>query len=149
MMRPLLAAIPGTIFGIGLVISGMINPAKIRGFLDVAGDWDPSLGLVMGGAVGVTALFYPRVFRRQKPMFENTFHLPVTTKIEPPVLIGAGIFGIGWGLIGICPGPAFTALTLGRWEVLVFFPALIAGIAVAHYGANFLSTHREPVDEIM
>ena len=94
MQRVLVAAIAGTIFGLGLAVSGMINPAKVIGFLDFAGNWDPTLILVLGGAVGTTGVFFPHIFRREKPMFDTAFHLPANTAIEPPLLIGAGLFGI-------------------------------------------------------
>ena len=147
MQRVIVAAIAGTIFGLGLAVSGMINPAKVLGFLDFAGNWDPSLALVLGGAVGTTALFYPRVFRREKPMFETTFHIPAKTAIEPSLLIGAVIFGAGWGLVGLCPGPAFTALALGRWEIWIFFSAMIAGMASYRYGLHILEALRASQDQ--
>ncbi len=127
MQRAIAAAIAGTVFGLGLAVSGMINPAKVLGFLDFAGNWDPSLLLVLGGAAGTTLLFFPRILRRGKPMFDSTLHLPAKTEIEPQLLIGAVIFGVGWGLVGLCPGPAYTSLALGRW------PAPLSGPGPSHW----------------
>ena len=142
MQRVIVAAIAGTIFGLGLAVSGMINPAKVLGFLDFAGNWDPSLALVLGGAVGTTALFYPRVFRREKPMFETTFHIPAKTAIEPSLLIGAVIFGAGWGLSGLCPGPAFASLAFLEPKIGLFVLALLAGSYLAKL--NIFSSTRMP-----
>lgn len=124
-------AIAGLIFGIGLVISGMANPAKVQNFLDLAGTFDPSLAFVMGAAVVVTFLGYRVAFRRGAPLLSDEFHLPTKSAIDRRLLIGAAIFGIGWGLGGYCPGPAVTALSLLAEGTLVFVPAMLAGLLLA------------------
>lgn len=124
-------AIVGLIFGIGLVISGMANPAKVQNFLDLAGTWDPSLAFVMGGAVVVTFLGYRIAFRRGAPLLSDHFHLPTKSVIDARLLIGAALFGVGWGLGGYCPGPALTALSLLAKGTLVFVPAMLAGLLLA------------------
>ena len=117
----------GLLFGAGLSISGMINPAKVIGFLDLAGVWDPSLAFVMLGGVAVTAIGYRLVLRRGQPMFEPRFNLPTRSDVDPSLLLGAGLFGIGWGLSGYCPGPGIAMLSTGSMEALVFVAAMIAG----------------------
>lgn len=130
-MKSLAAAlISGTLFGIGLTLSDMVNPARVLAFLDVAGAWDPSLALVLAGATGVTVLSFRSILRRRHPLFGGQFRLPTRTDIDGELLLGAGLFGIGWGLVGLCPGPAFTALLLGRWEIGVFLTSMIAGMLV-------------------
>lgn len=121
----------GLIFGLGLVVSGMANPAKVLNFLDVAGHWDPSLAFVMLGAIAVTATGYRFVLRRPKPLLDDSFHLPGWSTIDRPLVIGSAIFGLGWGLFGFCPGPAITSLGLAATGTLVFVPAMLIGIAVA------------------
>ena len=121
----------GLIFGSGLVLAGMSDPAKVLNFLDVAGSWDPSLAFVMGGGVIVTFLGYRYVLKQKRPIFDRSFHLPKATKLEVPVIIGPAIFGVGWGLAGFCPGPAFTALGAGSFSAVVFVAAMLAGMLVA------------------
>ena len=123
----------GLLFGAGLIVSGMVNPAKVQGFLDVAGHWDPSLAFVMAGAVTTAAIGYRLVLRRPKPLFAQSFGMPSTRGVEPPLVIGAAIFGIGWGLAGLCPGPAITSLGIGSPGVFVFVPAMLAGLAAARW----------------
>jgi hypothetical protein len=118
----------GVLFGLGLIVAGMINPSKIIAFLDVAGEWDASLAVVMASALVVTGFGYRVVLRRKKPIFEPNFSLPTKTDIDAPLLTGAAIFGVGWGLSGLCPGPAITGLLLGESLSLIFFAALVAGI---------------------
>lgn len=122
-----MALITGILFGVGLAISQMINPDKVLAFLDVAGDWDPSLALVMGGAVGVTLLTFRRVLRLPAPLFGSRFEVPSNDAIDAPLLTGATIFGIGWGIAGYCPGPAIASLTLGSVEPGIFIVAFIVG----------------------
>ena len=110
----------GLLFGIGLWLSGMANPRKVLDFLDVAGNWDPSLLLVMGSAVAVTALAFRPIIQRKGLTFDKT-------KVTAPLVIGAALFGIGWGIGGYCPGPALTALSNLSAEVFIFVPAMIAG----------------------
>jgi uncharacterized membrane protein YedE/YeeE len=130
-MGILLQFVIALIFGIGLVISGMVDPAKVLNFLDVAGSWDPSLAFVMAGAVTVTMAGYRVVLARPKPLFAPEFQLPTRREIDARLLLGAGLFGVGWGLAGFCPGPALTALGLGAPGTLAFVPAMLAGMAAA------------------
>lgn len=131
MSRHIVALVTGIIFGLGLAVSGMINPEKVLGFLDIAGNWDPSLALVMGGAVGVTLLTFRVVLKLPKPLFGTRFEIPASAAVDTPLLVGATIFGIGWGIAGYCPGPAIASLTMGTLEPVVFVAAFIVG--------NFLS----------
>ena len=122
----------GAIFGLGIAISGMANPAKVLNFFDVAGAWDPSLIFVMGGALVTTALGYRLVFGRQRaPLFDAEFHLPVNKAIDTRLLAGAATFGIGWGIAGFCPGGAIPALGFGGVPVIVFTGAMMIGIVLA------------------
>lgn len=128
-MRAVSAFLIGVLFGLGLVISGMVNPAKIIGFLDITGDWDPSLALVMVSALVVSFVGYRVAFARQRPFLEDKFQLPAATQIDRTLIVGAGIFGVGWGLAGLCPGPGLTALTFGDLEPFAFVAAMLAGMA--------------------
>lgn len=119
--------VSGLVFGLGLAVSHMVEPAKVLGFLDVAGRWDPSLLLVMVGGVAVAFVGYRAIARRPKPLFAAKFFLPTRSEVDRPLLVGAAIFGVGWGLAGYCPGPAIAALGLGTWEAPVFVAALAAG----------------------
>jgi uncharacterized protein len=121
----------GLLFGTGLVVAGMSDPAKVQNFLDVAGSWDPSLAFVMGGGVLVTFIGYRYVLKFTHPIFDDTFHLPKATEIDLPILLGPAIFGIGWGLAGFCPGPAFTALGTGSISATIFVVAMLAGMVGA------------------
>ena len=121
------AGAAGLLFGIGLWISGMANPKKVIGFLDITGEWDASLAFVMAGAVAVTLVAFRWVLKRGKPLLEESFQLPTKKDIDLPLVAGAAIFGIGWGIAGYCPGPAVTALTTLAWETVVFVAAMIAG----------------------
>lgn len=127
-MQILTALACGAIFGLGLSLSGMLDPARVRGFLDVGGAWDPSLAFVLGGAVMVA--FAGMVMRRRlrQPAFDDSFHLPATTPIDTRLILGSAIFGIGWGLAGFCPGPALAALSLGLTPVMLFVLAMLAGM---------------------
>ena len=127
-MRIASSFVIGLIFGLGLVISQMINPDKIIGFLDLAGNWDPSLVVVMGTALATTFVGYRLVFMRSRPIIENEFQIPSNTTIDKALLIGAGIFGIGWGLAGLCPGPGITAAALGGVAPWAYIAAMLAGI---------------------
>lgn len=121
----------GLLFGIGLVVSGMSDPAKVQNFLDLLGTWDPSLAFVMGGAVVTAFVGYRLVFKRPKPVASASFHLPAGTAIDRRILIGPTIFGIGWGLGGFCPGPALTAMTLGATGAYAFLPMMFLGMWLA------------------
>ncbi len=130
-MQAALTFVAGLLFGIGLIVSGLANPAKVQNFLDVAGAWDPSLALTMAAAVLTTALGYRWVFRRRRPVLEETFHLPTATAIDLKLVVGAALFGVGWGLVGYCPGPAIVALTLGNQETVIFVAAMLGGMIAA------------------
>ncbi len=121
----------GLIFGLGISISGMANPAKVLNFFDVAGAWDPSLAFVMGGALATTFVGYRLVFRRPAPVLDAGFHLPAARAVDARLVGGSAVFGIGWGISGFCPGGALPALGTGRLDVLAFVAALVAGIALA------------------
>jgi uncharacterized membrane protein YedE/YeeE len=123
----------GVVFGLGIVISGMSNPAKVLNFFDVAGSWDPSLAFVMGSALAVTAIGYRIVFRGTRPLFEGNFSLPTARDLDARLIGGSAVFGVGWGIAGFCPGGALPALGTGRSEVLIFTAALIAGLALARF----------------
>ena len=117
----------GAIFGAGLALAGMLNPAKVVGFLDIFGMWDPSLGLVMAGGILVNATGHYFVMKRHRPMFDTRFELPTSNNIDRPLLIGSAIFGIGWGLAGYCPGPVVASLLLQPADMLPFLVTLLAG----------------------
>lgn len=130
-MRLVSTYLIGLIFGVGISISGMANPAKVLNFFDIAGTWDPSLAFVMGGAVVVAFLGYKIVLRRPAPIMDAKFHLPDNPRIDARLLGGSALFGIGWGIAGFCPGGALPALGTGQIDVFVFVAALIAGIFAA------------------
>jgi len=127
-MRSLASLVVGLVFGLGLIVSGMANPAKVLNFLDFAGSWDPSLAFVMAGAVGVAFVGYRLAFRRGRPLFDTQFHLPVVKRVEPRLVAGAALFGIGWGLSGLCPGPAVVSIVPAAQGILVFVPFMLAGM---------------------
>jgi uncharacterized membrane protein YedE/YeeE len=129
-MRNILTFLIGILFGTGISMSGMANPAKVINFFDIAGAWDPSLGFVMGGAVVVAFIGYRLVLRRPTPVFELSFDIPQNRQLDARLLTGAGIFGLGWGIAGFCPGGALPALGTLNAEVITFVAALIAGMLV-------------------
>ena len=136
----------GLVFGLGLMIAGMSNPAKVLNFLDIAGDqWDPSLACVMAGAIAVTFIGFRFVLRRPRPIFDEAFHLPNRTDIDARIVAGPAIFGAGWGLAGFCPGPAVAALTTGGTPALLFVAAMMAGMAAARWLADRPMAHRPAV----
>ncbi|WP_413112154.1 DUF6691 family protein [Thaumasiovibrio sp. DFM-14] len=121
----------GVIFGIGMMISGMVNPVKVIGFLDIAGEWDPTLAFVMGGALLVFIPFYFLLIRRcEKPIADRCFFMPESNVIDKKLLGGAALFGIGWGIAGICPGPAITMLGSGNLLIILFIIAMGAGLFI-------------------
>ncbi len=130
-MKLVYAWLTGLVFGLGIAISGMMNPAKVLNFFDIAGTWDPSLAFVMGGAVTVTFIGYRLVWRRPAPLFERAFQLPTARQIDLRLVGGSALFGIGWGIAGFCPGAAIPALGTGRWEVALFVAAVIVGLGLA------------------
>ena len=124
------ALIAGILFGLGLTLSGMSDPAKVLGFLDITGDWVPDLIFVMGGAVVVTLTFTPFVVKRAGPLFADSFSLPTTQTLDKRLVSGAVLFGVGWGLSGYCPGPAVVSLLYGYESTIVFCLAMLAGMSI-------------------
>ncbi len=130
-MKILSALLIGLLFGAGLIISGMINPAKVLGFLDIFGQWDASLAFVMGGAVITTFMGYRWILKKPNPLFSSEFSIPTKSQIDKPLLLGAILFGIGWGLVGLCPGPAIAAFSLATMDVWVFIVCMVGGMWAA------------------
>lgn len=130
-MHILIAAVIGLVFGTGIIISGMGNPAKVLAFFDVAGKWDPSLAFVMGGALVITAIGYRFIFARGKPLLADAFSLPTATQIDAPLLAGSALFGVGWGITGFCPGAVIPMLGTGRTEPAVFAIGMVLGMVAA------------------
>lgn len=124
------ALLCGTLFGFGLSLSGMLDPARVQGFLDPFGAWDPSLIFVLGGAVAIAMAGMVLVRRMAHPVLADTFQIPTNRTIDRPLLVGSGLFGIGWGLGGFCPGPALSALSFGSSTVLIFVLAMLVGMIV-------------------
>jgi uncharacterized membrane protein YedE/YeeE len=130
--RVVVAAVSGLLFAFGLALGGMTDPAKVRAFLDVFGAWDPSLAFVMGGAVGVYTLVFRFVRPRlSRPVLAPRFELPTRRDLDPRLILGAAVFGVGWGLGGICPGPAVVSFASGGLDILVFLAAMAAGMGIA------------------
>jgi len=125
------AALAGVIFGIGLLLSGMANPVKVLGFLDLAGRWDPSLAMVMGGAIAVGVVGFAIAKRRTHSLLKLPMQLPTATVIDRRLLIGSALFGIGWGLAGICPGPALVSLAMGVPQAVAFVVAMLVGMQLS------------------
>lgn len=132
MTKQLIPFVSGLLFALGLGLAGMTQPARVFGFLDVFGTWDPTLAVVMGAALAVDLLAFAWIFRRNKPLQAEQFHLPTQTRIDRPLLLGAVLFGAGWGLSGVCPGPGLVALASGQLEALVFAAAMLAGMGAFH-----------------
>ena len=130
------ALVAGLIFGAGLIISGMTDPAKVQNFLDIAGQFDPSLAFVMVGAIAVTVVGYRFVLSRPAPLASPTFHLPTKTRIDTRLVVGAAIFGIGWGLAGFCPGPALVSLGIGSEGAQVFVLFMALGAAAGAFATR-------------
>lgn len=131
MNRILSALVAGLVFGIGIAVSGMANPAKVLNFFDIADTWDPSLALVMAAALTVTAIGYRFVLKRPGPVLEEKFHLPTNRKLDLPLIGGSAVFGIGWGIAGFCPGGAIPALGLGEPSAWIFVAAMLTGLAAS------------------
>ncbi len=129
-MSLIFSLLAGVIFGVGLTLSDMVNPARVLNFLDVAGNWDPTLIFVMAGGLAVTTLGYKLIFRRSSPVFDDRFHLPARQQIDLPLVGGAALFGVGWGLAGICPGPVFADIVTLEPKVLLFVAAMLVGMIV-------------------
>ena len=130
-MRLVTSYLIGLVFGVGIAISGMANPAKVLNFFDIAGTWDPSLAFVMGGGLIVTFIGYRFVLKRPAPLLSVSFQLPTRRDLDMPLIAGSAVFGVGWGIAGFCPGGALPALGTGRMEVFAFVAALLVGIFAA------------------
>jgi uncharacterized protein len=132
MTRPVWALVSGLVFGLGLAVSEMIDPAKVLAFLDFAGRWDPSLAFVMAGALAVTLVSFRLILQRPAPLLGGRFAVSSLSAIDRPLLAGAAVFGIGWGLVGFCPGPAIASLAFGAAESFAFVAAMLAGAWLYH-----------------
>ncbi len=132
-MKLITAYLSGLIFGVGLIISGMTNPSKVIGFLDLFGNWDPSLMLVMGAAIPVTFITFRWLDKNQITILKEALHLPGTRQIDLPLIVGSILFGIGWALAGYCPGPAIVSLGIGNMALLYFVGAMIMGMKLVEF----------------
>lgn len=130
MKLPLSTFLAGLIFGLGLTLSQMVNPEKVISFLDITGDWDPSLAFVMGGALLTTFFGYRFVLKKPSPLFSEKFRLPTRRDIDKPLIIGASLFGVGWGLGGLCPGPALANLTFAGQNGIIFIMSMLLSVIV-------------------
>lgn len=135
------AFLAGLLFGAGLILSGMTNPAKVLAFLDVTGQWDPSLLLVMVGAILVAAVAFRVARTRVRPLFATQLHVPGAARIDGALVGGSLVFGLGWGLVGYCPGPALTALAVGGYSTLLFVAAMVAGMAAFEVVQRLRTSH--------
>lgn len=129
-MRELMALLSGLIFGLGLILGGMTDPGKVKGFLDVAGAWDPSLALVMGGAIAVGVFAFAAARRRSRSWSGDRMDIPANRVIDARLIAGGVLFGAGWGLGGFCPGPALVAMSAGLGSAAIFVTAMLAGMVV-------------------
>lgn len=132
-MRVMASLFSGLIFGIGLMISGMANPSKVLGFLDLAGVWDPSLGFVMGGAVAVGVVSFAIAKRRRVSLLGEPLRLPIKREIDRRLVMGSALFGMGWGIAGFCPGPALVSLGIGNVKAILFVISMMVGMGVFEY----------------
>lgn len=132
-MKNMAASLCGLLFGFGLALSGMTDTAKVIGFLDIFGHWKPDLLFVMGGGVAVTLISFRFILRCKKPLLDKNFDLPSKTHIDRPLVLGAVIFGIGWGLYGYCPGPAIASVVYWQTPTIIFLVSMTIGMASAHY----------------
>jgi len=145
-MRQILSAIvTGTIFGMGLALSDMINPARVLAFLDLFGNWDPSLAFVMGGALIPSALGYWLSRQMSAPVAADRFFVPQNRTIDRRLLVGGALFGAGWGLVGYCPGPAVAGLVFFNWQTLAFVAAMVVGMVLHRLLTQPRQPHGEPV----
>ena len=140
------AFVAGALFAVGLGVGGMTQPATVLAFLDVAGSWDPSLAFVMVGAVGVYAAAFRLTRRRSRPVLSDAFAIPARRDVDVRLLVGAALFGIGWGLAGYCPGPGIVSLVTGRADVVVFVTAMLAGMGIADAIATWSPTRTRTGD---
>lgn len=126
----------GLLFGLGLILSGMTDPGKVIGFLDLAGAWDPSLAFVMAGAVAVGAVAFAAARGRSTAVFGAAMQMPTARDIDRPLVVGSLVFGVGWGLVGFCPGPALVAVGAGHWQAQLFSVAMLAGLALHEWSVR-------------
>ena len=136
----LLSLMVGLIFGAGLALSDMVNPARVLGFLDVAGAWDPTLMFVMGAAIVPSAIAYLVKRRMTRPLLQREFAVPENRLLDRALLLGAILFGVGWGLVGLCPGPALAGLVLGAWQPWLFVAAMLVGMAAHSFAFSHSNT---------
>ena len=141
--RSIVALVAGALFGFGLAVAQMTDPLKVLGFLDFAGAWDASLFLVLCGAVAVSAIIFHFVLRRPAPVFDDRFHLAAIKQVDIPLIAGAVLFGIGWGLAGYCPGPALASLSFANPEAWWFVPAMLAGAGLHRWQARQRTRRQE------
>lgn len=140
-LAPLLSLLSGLVFGIGLIYAGMSNPAKVLAFLDIAGDWDPSLALVMAGALAVSAISFYYAKKSGMTFLNTPIDLPENTLIDKRLVLGSIIFGVGWGIAGICPGPALVLVGTGNDNGFVFFISILIGFAIYELTGNTKNDH--------
>lgn len=137
------AFLSGALFAVGLAVAGMTNPAKVVGFLDLFGAWDPSLAFVMIGAIGVHVVAVRWSKRRRMPLFDGRFHLPTRRDVDVRLVVGSALFGVGWALAGFCPGPGLVAMTAGQLPALVFVLGMAAGAKLEHWTSRRIARVRE------
>lgn len=135
-MNRIVEFLVGLLFGLGLILSGMSDPGKVLGFLDLAGAWDPSLVFVMAGAIAVSVFGFAFARKRTRAMLGGAMQLPTARDIDRRLVLGSLVFGVGWGLVGFCPGPALVALGAGHWQAMVFTLAMLAGLALHEWSAR-------------
>ena len=133
MMNKIFSLLSGIIFGLGLTVSSMTNPAKVIGFLDITGNWDPSLMFVMLGAIAISAPFFYLLRNKNKPLFDSNFEIPTIKNLDKKLVLGASIFGIGWGMVGFCPGPAIASLALLKPFSIIFVIAMVGGFYMSKF----------------
>lgn len=147
-MKHLGVLIAGLLFGVGLTLSAMVNPAKVLNFLDIARSWDPTLIFVMGAGLLVTFVGYRIVLKWQAPLFASRFVLPSTARVDTPLVAGAALFGLGWGLTGFCPGPAVAALAFGQWQSYLFVASMAAGTVAMRFFISRASSLPAPTQQV-
>jgi uncharacterized membrane protein YedE/YeeE len=135
-MKTITPLVAGVLFGLGLLLSGMSNPEKVRGFLDIFGEWQPELIAVMVAAIAIFALAYAYSHKMKQPWFHSIFHKPSLTALDTRLIVGAALFGMGWGMVGLCPGPALLNIMTGQEDILLFILALLVGNRIAHFSVG-------------
>ena len=139
-MNRITVLVSGLLFGAGVTLSGMVNPLKVLNFMDIAGNWDPTLIFVMGAGLVITFIGYRLVLKQPKPLYAPAFALPASGGIDPRLIGGAALFGLGWGLTGFCPGPAVASLVCGYWQSALFVAAMALGMLAMHAIARRFAT---------